>query len=105
MSGLITQVTALGLLCLLLLGFSYFVDAAARPITDDARPLEDEHGCIGPCANNDECDKKCRSLGHPGGICFRHPAASSSCEEKIDVNMFGIITIKDCCCFRRPQLS
>ncbi|MCL7046440.1 hypothetical protein MKW94_022593 [Papaver nudicaule] len=95
MSGLITQFTALGLLCLLLLGFSYFDDAAARPITD-------EHGCIGPCANDDECDKKCRSLGHPGGICAGHHAASSSREEKIDVNMFGSITFKGCCCFRRP---
>ncbi|MCL7025560.1 hypothetical protein MKW94_010409 [Papaver nudicaule] len=102
MSGLTTQFTALGLLCLLLMGFSYSVDAAARPITDDARPLEDEHGCIGPCVNNDECDKKCRSLGHSSGACAGHHAASSSRGEQIDVNMFGIITFKGCCCFHRP---
>ncbi|MCL7023826.1 hypothetical protein MKW94_003866 [Papaver nudicaule] len=97
--SLTTQlVVSLSLLCLLLLGFSYSVEAAARPILPGP-------GCKmikASCTQNEECNAKCGS-GFAGGICIgSHDAAASNAGEKIDVDMYGIIRLVGCCCWVRP---
>ncbi|KAI3873390.1 hypothetical protein MKW98_008042 [Papaver atlanticum] len=70
MSSSTTQlVVALSLLCLILLGFSYSAEAAARPITI-----------------------------YFAGVCIG-AAASSNREEKTDVNRLKVISQAGCCCF------
>ncbi|RZC63373.1 hypothetical protein C5167_025127 [Papaver somniferum] len=93
-------VVALSLLCLVFLGFSKSVEAAARPITDVAGAVaNDTPRCIltrGPCADDDDCDQRC-SLG---GLCLRSRAASSNREDKIDVNRYKVPPeLEGCCCW------
>ncbi|KAI3942361.1 hypothetical protein MKW92_040541 [Papaver armeniacum] len=90
-------------LCLLLLGFSYSAEAAARPITDVAEAAADQqcNDMRDYCVNDDDdtCNKKCIRLGFHRGSCLS-PFASSNGEEKIDVNRFAVVTLHPCCCYR-----
>ncbi|KAI3854472.1 hypothetical protein MKW98_025358 [Papaver atlanticum] len=102
MSSSTTQlVVALSLLCLILLGFSYSAEAAARPITNDAGAAENHRQCepIGvSCHNDDDCHKKCDPTVYFAGVCIG-AAASSNREEKTDVNRLKVISQAGCCCF------
>ncbi|KAI3906359.1 hypothetical protein MKW92_031437 [Papaver armeniacum] len=84
MSSSTTQLVVALILCLLLLGFSYYVEGTARPITASNDQCNINGGS---CVNDDESNNKCLPLGCGGGICFG-PSASSNPEEKIDVNLF-----------------
>ncbi|KAI3832270.1 hypothetical protein MKW92_037351 [Papaver armeniacum] len=97
-----TQLVVALSLCLLLLGFSYSAEAAARPITDVAEAAANRRCDVRYfCANDHdpECSKSCLQLGFRGGICLP-PDASSNHEEKIDVNRFAVVTLPGCCCYR-----
>ncbi|MCL7030511.1 hypothetical protein MKW94_002621 [Papaver nudicaule] len=98
MSSLTTRPVVALSLCLLLLGFSYIVEAAARPIiTDDAGTAAvTYHRCDmkdSSCHHDDECNNICSH----GGICYAPPH-----EKKIDVNFFGgpVTARRGCCCYR-----
>ncbi|KAI3975189.1 hypothetical protein MKX01_020590 [Papaver californicum] len=98
-----TQLVAALSLCLLLLGFSYSAEAAARPITDDAGAASRvaPQGCDfrGSCANDDDCRRICTPLGYGGGYCVLAAASSSNGEapEKIDVNRYHVAYSRCCC--------
>ncbi|KAI3878167.1 hypothetical protein MKX03_029410 [Papaver bracteatum] len=96
----ITQlVVSLSLLCLLLLGFSYSVEGAARLITDVAEAANQQcdfqYYCLDEQHDGPRCNKSCRQKGYREGICS---FTSSNREDKIDVNYYGFIA--HCCCIR-----
>ncbi|KAI3975190.1 hypothetical protein MKX01_020591 [Papaver californicum] len=98
MSRLSTQLVAALSLCLLLLGFSYSVEAIARPITDDAGAAANlSLQCIGrPCHNDQESNNICISLSYGGGVC-RLASAASYGEEQVDANRGK--SYMQCCCW------
>ncbi|KAI3837761.1 hypothetical protein MKX03_029016 [Papaver bracteatum] len=102
MSSSTTQlVVALSLLCLILLGFSYSAEAAARPITNDAGAAENHPQCVHigvPCQTDYECHKECDPRLYYPGVCIG-AGASSNREEKTDVNRFKVISLYGCCCY------
>ncbi|KAI3832271.1 hypothetical protein MKW92_040539 [Papaver armeniacum] len=98
-----TQLVVALSLCLLLLGFSYSAEAAARQFTDVAEAVANQQCdqrdyCFDD--NVDECNKICLGLHYRGGICLQPPPdASSNREEKIDVNRWKVSTLHHCCCY------
>ncbi|RZC63370.1 hypothetical protein C5167_025146 [Papaver somniferum] len=86
-----TKLVAALSLCLLLLGFLYAVEAAARPLTTEQRcDIFRLH-----CASAAECNNQvCPSKGYGGGFCLGPPNR----EEKIDINYYKIVTVYGCCC-------
>ncbi|KAI3930223.1 hypothetical protein MKW92_048927 [Papaver armeniacum] len=93
MSNFTTQFVVALSLCLLLLSFSYSVEATARPITGATRNGFECKQIRKPCKRDRECDLECSNVGYElRGICVRHH------EEKIDVNRFKVINLYGCCC-------
>ncbi|KAI3960898.1 hypothetical protein MKW98_019099 [Papaver atlanticum] len=96
-----TQLVVALSLCLLLFGFSYSVEAAARPITDVAEVAANQQCEVGDFCVGDhdpECPKSCQKEGFRGGNCLPR-GASSNREEKIDINYYKIIRFSRCCCY------
>ncbi|KAI3934508.1 hypothetical protein MKW92_051088 [Papaver armeniacum] len=88
-------------LCLLLLGFSYSVEAAARPITDVAEAATNQqcdfrYYCLDE--HDPGCNNTCIRIGYRGGNCLLS-GASSNPKEKIDVNYFKVVNLGRCCCY------
>ncbi|KAI3893756.1 hypothetical protein MKX03_027700 [Papaver bracteatum] len=96
-----TQMVVVLSLCLLLMGFSCSVEAAARPITDVAEAAENQQCEVGDFCVGDhdpECPKSCQREGFRGGNCM-FPGASSNREEKIDINYYKVVRWPHCCCY------
>ncbi|KAI3848674.1 hypothetical protein MKX03_024487 [Papaver bracteatum] len=101
MSRFTTRLIAALSLCLLLLGFSYSVEAIARTINDDggAAPNFISLRCIGrPCGNDQESSNICISSGYSGGIC-RSAVAASYGEEQVDVKRGKVRSYMQSCCW------
>ncbi|KAI3893752.1 hypothetical protein MKX03_027696 [Papaver bracteatum] len=96
------RVVALSL-CLLLLGFLYSVDAAARPITDvsGAATNAQRQRCdliSVHCASAAECNNQiCPSKGYGEGFCLGPPANRE--EMIIEINYYRIVIVYGCCCY------
>ncbi|KAI3930499.1 hypothetical protein MKW98_022148 [Papaver atlanticum] len=99
MSRFTTQLVVALSLCLVLLGFSYSAEAAARPITTApaARVSPNTLQCdLGSCRSDDDCLRRiCQPQGYGGGYC-KPMASSSNGGSKIDVNRH--VAYSRCCC-------
>ncbi|RZC55963.1 hypothetical protein C5167_014814 [Papaver somniferum] len=88
-----TQLVVALSLCLLLLSFSYSVEATARSIVEatannfECKPIRK------PCKGDRDCDYECSNIGYDmRGRCVHHR------EEKIDVKRYKVINLSGCCC-------
>ncbi|KAI3837744.1 hypothetical protein MKX03_008351 [Papaver bracteatum] len=100
MSNFTTQLVVALSLCLLLLSFSYSVEATARSIADyDAEATTNYFQCKQirkPCKRDRDCDLECSLTGYDmRGRCVH--ALRLHHVEKIDVDRF-VIHKPGCCC-------
>ncbi|KAI3837743.1 hypothetical protein MKX03_008350 [Papaver bracteatum] len=93
MSNFTTHLVVALSLCLLLLSFSYSVEATARSIAEEAANKFECKQIRKPCKRDRDCDLECSNVGYElRGICVRHH------EENIGVNRFKVINLYGCCC-------